>query len=337
MNPSASSAPIAGPSTSKKKRNRARDRQRRKEKREQKRMGIHEQLPEKDSPEKTVNEPLDTDSSFDSADYLDSDEDEVDPTSVFGPRGEKKWEWDARVSAQDPVDASWSAFRKRAKARKREPIGYNKENYPMDVVVHVGKDMPFNPKNPIPAGKTAREIQFYEDQTFLPKLSYLEFRWVALPQENTRFLDFLTKVRPQLEIVWVTALEDSFIRDAESVELAEKLMSQSEYEDTDQEALDDDEDEAWEDSDDDGNRVPSRFFDPRISDDPKENARTFRKLRQQQAMREMLGRDLYDFEEDSDYGDYDLYMDSGDEIQPDSMVKLLAALDSFGDSMEFDD
>jgi hypothetical protein len=55
----------------------------------------------------------------------------------------------------------------------------------------------------------------------------------------------------------------------------------------------------WEDDDDDD----SAFDDHLISSDPKANARMLSRLGQQMAMSDTLGRPLYDFEMDDDYGD----------------------------------
>lgn len=60
-----------------------------------------------------------------------------------------------------------------------------------------------------------------------------------------------------------------------------------------------------------------------ISNDPKENARTFRRRGQQSALSEALGRDLYDFEMDSDYGEYDDITDSDEEMSPQEMREML--------------
>jgi hypothetical protein len=94
MDPPSSSTPAAGPSAgssaSKKKRNRARDRQRRKEKREQERIAA-ELLGADANSEST------DDLASSSDDDDDDDEEEMDPNAIYGPRGEKKWEWDARV------------------------------------------------------------------------------------------------------------------------------------------------------------------------------------------------------------------------------------------------
>jgi hypothetical protein len=184
------------------------------------------------------------------------------------------------------------------------------------------------------------------DNSFVPGLRYIELRNVTYPQENRRFLDSLTKCRPQLEIVWVSSLEQTFIRDAESVPLAvvQRHGDKEEEEDEDEEAVDDDNDEAWEDLDDHvnaptmfGDLLSSGGFDSRISDDPKENARTLRKMGQQDAMRSMLGRDLYDFEMDSDYDDHDLDYDSDEELEPEDMRKMLALMDMIREEMDEDE
>jgi hypothetical protein len=57
----------------------------------------------------------------------------------------------------------------------------------------------------------------------------------------------------------------------------------------------------WEDDDDDD----FGYDDHLISKDPKANARMLSRLGQQAAMSDALGRDLYDFEMDDDYGGYD--------------------------------
>ena len=81
----------------------------------------------------------------------------------------------------------------------------------------------------------------------------------------------------------------------------------------------------------------SVVYDSRISDDPKENARTLRKIGQQDAMRSMLGRDLYEFEMDSDYDDHDLDYDSDEELEPEDMRKMLAMMDMMREEMGEDE
>jgi len=51
-------------------------------------------------------------------------DDELDDNAIYGPRNEKKKDWDARLGSQPTYDASWGAFQRRAKARRGKPIEY---------------------------------------------------------------------------------------------------------------------------------------------------------------------------------------------------------------------
>jgi hypothetical protein len=64
-----------------------------------------------------------------------------------------------------------------------------------------------------------------------------------------------------------------------------------------------------------------------MSKNKKKNARLIRKIGKQNAMADALGRDLYDFEMESDYDDYD-HTDSDDEgLGPEETRKILRMME----------
>jgi hypothetical protein len=54
------------------------------------------------------------------------------------------------------------------------------------------------------------------------------------------------------------------------------------------------------------------------------------RLGQQAAMSDALGRDLYDFEMDDDYGGYDDMFDSDEEVDPKDMKMMLKIMKGMG-------
>jgi len=150
------------------------------------------------------------------------------------------------------------------------------------------------------------------DKEFVRGLRYLEFRGVYQSENHQRFLDFLTKVRPALEMVFEWEGRAELIRDMERVPLS-RVSKNGTTVNIARENEDD-----WIDEDDDDSEDNHL-----ISNDAKANGRLLRKLGAQSAMSDALGRDLYDFEMDSDYGDYD-FDDSDDEgLDPREMKQML--------------
>ncbi|KAF1842162.1 uncharacterized protein K460DRAFT_370150 [Cucurbitaria berberidis CBS 394.84] len=398
---------------------------------------------------------------------------DIPDNAIYGPRGETKRQFDARVGAQPVHDASWEAFQRRAKARKGKPIEYEQMAYSDENVLRIDpylmpdsnvrilRQITFAPSedvddstivdlvkdsdalfkaglrvfmagdvsrtktiditdagvakvvkacpnliavalhgtrnlgsNALPAilkgcqniesvtisvakdhvSKKTRLNGFLNwlcDKDFVPKLRFLEFRGVYLRPDHRNFLDFLTKRRPALEIIYEYTGEAELIRDMASVPLsrvpqrpatsgtkeAEPAMTQlgrrcfgnplkeagnssassgvrlagaAAANDKDD---DDDDEDAWEDEDEsDEDESDEGEYDDidehLISNDPRANARMLQRLGQQSALREALGRDLEDFEMDSDYDDDGI--DSDQEMSPQDtreMLKIMQMMD----------
>ncbi|KAF2868784.1 hypothetical protein BDV95DRAFT_123261 [Massariosphaeria phaeospora] len=166
-------------------------------------------------------------------------------------------------------------------------------------------------------------LDWLMDKEFVQNLRYLEFRGVYYSNTHRNFLDFLTKRRPALEIVFEWEGRVGLIRDMEQVPLS--LGSDS----NDDDDWEDESDESEDAESDDGESYDDGFMDDEseddhlISDDPMENARTLHRLGGQSAMRDMLGRDLYDFEMASDYGDIDDHVEEGDGVSRRDMKNML--------------
>jgi hypothetical protein len=68
------------------------------------------------------------------------------------------------------------------------------------------------------------------DRSFVPKLRYLELRGIYFSPDHRNFLDFLTKVRSELEIIYEYDSAAVLIRDMESVPLSRVTTSSGEIE-----------------------------------------------------------------------------------------------------------
>jgi hypothetical protein len=176
------------------------------------------------------------------------------------------------------------------------------------------------------------------DKEFVPGLRYFEFRVVYHSNTHRNFLDFLTKRRPQLEMVFRWGSKAELIRDMSpvSLSLVPKRDVPSSGTGTSKEKTETgDVNAAWsdvalgltprwaqkDDTDDDKSDWEG------ISKNKKKNARLIHKIGKQNAMADALGRDLYDFEMESDYDDYDL-TDSDDEgLGPEETRQILRMME----------
>ncbi|KAF2105650.1 hypothetical protein BDV96DRAFT_592152 [Lophiotrema nucula] len=159
------------------------------------------------------------------------------------------------------------------------------------------------------------------DRVYRTKLRFWDFRGVWINPENTNFLGFLTKVRPALEVIFEPQGKPAlFFRDMDGVPLT-KVPPQSQSR----------EDDEWEDETDDEARAKRRA-----------NAKAFKKAGRLSTMSSMLGRPLYDFEEDDDSFEDDL--DSDDDGMDDKefqklmgMIAQMEDMEAMGDYEDYDD
>ncbi|RAR10227.1 hypothetical protein DDE83_005189 [Stemphylium lycopersici] len=179
-------------------------------------------------------------------------------------------------------------------------------------------------------------LDWLMDKDFVTKLRYLEFRGVYLSPGHYNFLEFLTKRRPALELVYEYGRKAVLIRDMESVPLSHVPAVGEASTSVARQELNDEED--WEEEygsfggmggfDEFGGYNGDDISESLISADPRANARMLSLLGKQAAMSNALGRDTYDFEIDEDYGGYEKY-DEG-EIDPAQMRKMLGLMRQMG-------
>jgi hypothetical protein len=167
-------------------------------------------------------------------------------------------------------------------------------------------------------------VDWLTDSDFVKKLHYLEFRGVYQSPENHRFLEFLTKRRPKLEIVFEYATPAVLIRDMARVPLYRVHDSESA---STSKAEADDED-AREEDDDDVDHFG--LDDDLTSSDPRASERMPSRLGQQAAMNDALGRELYDFKLDEDYGGYHDMLDDDEGIDTGDMRQMMKIMRQMG-------
>jgi hypothetical protein len=176
------------------------------------------------------------------------------------------------------------------------------------------------------------------DKEFVPGSLYFELRDVYHSNTHRNFLDFLTKRRPQLEMVFGWGSNAELIRDMSSVylSLVPKHKVPSSGTGTIKEKTETgDVNAAWsdvalgltprrtqkDDTDDDKSDCEG------ISKNKKKNVRLLRKIGKQNVLADALGRGLYDWELEGDYDDYDLTDSDDGGLGPEKTRQILRMMD----------